>query len=112
MTVTRRPYPGDDTFCTGFDVPDREAWGPAEVAFWTSTPIYQPWKDVAAYFRQHEMPVCEASGDTAGLRRRVALRGRLPAPSRALAHRGGGQWIATITNAARQRSAGCRKTTR
>jgi hypothetical protein len=65
MTVTRRPYPGDDTFCTGFDVPDREAWGPAEVAFWTSTPSYQPWKDVAAFFRQHEMPVCEACGEPA-----------------------------------------------
>jgi hypothetical protein len=47
-----RPYPSDDTFCSGFDVPDREAWGPVEVAFWTSTPTYQPWKDVAAYFNE------------------------------------------------------------
>jgi hypothetical protein len=26
-------------------------WTAEDIAFWTGTPTYQPWKDVAAFFR-------------------------------------------------------------
>lgn len=39
-----------DFVCTGMDVPIGP-WGAEEVAFWTGTERYQPWKDVAAFFR-------------------------------------------------------------
>jgi len=43
--------PDTDEVCTGMDVPTGP-WGAEEVAFWTGTPRYQPWKDVAAFFRE------------------------------------------------------------
>lgn len=36
--------------CTGMDIPIGP-WGAEEIAFWTGTERYQPWKDVAAFFR-------------------------------------------------------------
>ena len=33
------------------DVPT-EPWSAEDIAFWTGTPRYQPWKDVAAFFRR------------------------------------------------------------
>jgi len=45
-----RPEPTHD-ICTGMDVPIGP-WGAEEVAFWTGTAHYQPWKDVAAFFRE------------------------------------------------------------
>jgi hypothetical protein len=50
----------DDAVCTGMDVPcghrqptsyPNAYWGPEDVAFWTGTDRYQPWKDVAVFFR-------------------------------------------------------------
>ena len=42
----------DDEVCTGMDVPiDR--WTDEDVAFWTGSPTYQPWKDVADFFREN-----------------------------------------------------------
>jgi hypothetical protein len=29
-------------------------WGEAEIVFWSGTKRYQPWKDVAAFFRTRE----------------------------------------------------------
>jgi hypothetical protein len=43
--------PDTDEVCTGMDVPDG-TWGEDDIAFWTGTARYQPWKDVAAFFRQ------------------------------------------------------------
>lgn len=51
--TTRRSYPLDEDFVTGFDVPD-EPWSAETVAFWTGTVHYQPWKDVAAFFREDQ----------------------------------------------------------
>lgn len=42
--------PDTDEVCTGMDVPV-DVWGPDDVAFWTGTERYQPWKDVAAFFK-------------------------------------------------------------
>ena len=36
--------------CFGLDIPVGP-WTAEDVAFWTGTPRYQPWKDVAAFFR-------------------------------------------------------------
>jgi len=36
--------------CTGMDLPIGP-WGEIEVAFWIGTARYQPWKDVAAFFK-------------------------------------------------------------
>jgi hypothetical protein len=49
-------WQGDESFCTGFDVPLAGSWGPAEVAFWTGSPTYQPWKDVADLFNPGRLP--------------------------------------------------------
>ena len=38
--------------CTGMDVP-RKRWDKEDVKFWTGTKYYQPWKDVAAFFRDN-----------------------------------------------------------
>ena len=46
-----RWLPAETDVCTGLDVPLSGSWGPAEIAFWTGTPHYQPWKDVAAFFK-------------------------------------------------------------
>lgn len=44
-----RSWPLDEECCTGMDVPI-DPWTAEDVAFWTATPTYQPWKDVAALF--------------------------------------------------------------
>jgi len=36
---------------TGMDVPI-DPWTKADAAYWTATARYQPWKDVAAFFRE------------------------------------------------------------
>ena len=43
-------YPLDGDCFVGMDVPLPGAWRPEDVAFWTGTERYQPWKDVAAFF--------------------------------------------------------------
>ena len=40
-----------DEVCTGMDVPT-DPWTAEDVRFWTGTATYQPWKDVAAFFRE------------------------------------------------------------
>jgi len=50
QTTARRSYPLDEECCTGMDVPTQR-WTAEDTAFWTGTPHYQPWKDVAAFFR-------------------------------------------------------------
>lgn len=51
---TRRRYPLDEeNGCTGMDVPIGP-WGDEEVAFWTGTARYQPWKDVSSFFKCQE----------------------------------------------------------
>jgi hypothetical protein len=45
-----------DEVCTGMDVPIGP-WGAEEVAYWTGTPRYQPWKDVAAFFRESPISI-------------------------------------------------------
>jgi hypothetical protein len=45
-----RSYPLDEDCVTGMDVPT-EPWTAEDVAFWTGTARYQPWKDIAAFFR-------------------------------------------------------------
>ena len=47
----RRSWPLDEDCATGMDVPT-EPWSAEDIAFWTGTPRYQPWKDVAAFFRR------------------------------------------------------------
>lgn len=42
-----------DEVCCGMDVPS-DPWTAEDVAFWSGSPTYQPWKDVAAYFRGTE----------------------------------------------------------
>jgi D-ribose pyranose/furanose isomerase RbsD len=42
----------DDAILCGMDVPVPGSWSAEDVAFWTGTPHYQPWKDVAAFFRE------------------------------------------------------------
>lgn len=51
QTTARLPWPLDGDCFVGMDVPLLDAWGPEDVAFWTGTCRYQPWKDVAAFFR-------------------------------------------------------------
>lgn len=52
--TARLPYPLDGDCFVGMDVPTG-MWGAEEVAFWTGTARYQPWKDVAAFFRSKEI---------------------------------------------------------
>lgn len=42
--------PPDDGVSTGMDIPIGR-WTAGDVAFWTSTSRYTPWRDVAAFFR-------------------------------------------------------------
>lgn len=42
----------EDEVCIGMDVPLAGSWGPEDVRFWTGTVRYQPWKDVAGFFRK------------------------------------------------------------
>ena len=44
------PRPEDD-LCTGLDIPC-DPWTAEDVAFWTGTATYQPWRDVAAFFKE------------------------------------------------------------
>lgn len=46
----RRSWPLDDDCVTGMDVPTNRR-SEEDIAFWTGTPSYQPWRDVAAFFR-------------------------------------------------------------
>ena len=39
-----------DGVCTSMDAPI-DPWTAEDVRFWTGTATYQPWKDVAAFFR-------------------------------------------------------------
>ncbi len=54
--------PPDDGVCTGMDIPFGR-WTAADVAYWTGTPRYQPWKDVAALFRERETLFALFKGD-------------------------------------------------
>lgn len=45
------PCPIDDDICTGMDVPIAP-WTQEDITFWTGTKTYQPWKDVAAFFKK------------------------------------------------------------
>ena len=51
---TEEPHWWDDV-CFGMDVPT-EPWTAEDVRFWTATKTYQPWKDVAAFFRALPLP--------------------------------------------------------
>lgn len=53
-TTGRLPCPLDGDCFVGMDVPLAGTWGPEDLAFWTGTSSYQPWKDVAAFFRVKE----------------------------------------------------------
>jgi hypothetical protein len=46
------------SICTGFDVPV-DPWTTEDIAFWTGSPRYQPWKDVAQFFRNRSKPARE-----------------------------------------------------
>lgn len=48
-----RSWPLDEEICTGMDAPC-DPWTAEDVAFWTGSRTYQPWKDVAAFFRETE----------------------------------------------------------
>jgi hypothetical protein len=50
QTTGRRSWPLDEEFCIGMDVPC-DPWTAEDVRFWNGTKSYQPWKDVAAFFR-------------------------------------------------------------
>jgi len=39
--------------CTGFDVPT-DPLTADDIAFWTGSPHYQPWKDVTDFFRDEK----------------------------------------------------------
>lgn len=39
----------EDDVCTGMDVPVSR-WAQSDLAFWSGSERYQPWKDVAAFF--------------------------------------------------------------
>lgn len=54
-----RPWPLDEEVCTGMDVPTK--WTAEDAAYWTGTARYQPWKDVAAFFRVTEDIGCQRS---------------------------------------------------
>lgn len=46
--------------CFGMDVPC-DPWTAEDIAFWTGTRRYEPWKDVAAFFKTRnndEEPPC------------------------------------------------------
>lgn len=45
-----RAWPLDEEVSIGMDVPT-EPWTAEDVKFWTGTKRYQPWKDVAAFFK-------------------------------------------------------------
>lgn len=47
------PCPIDDDVCTGMDVPIAP-WTQEDITFWTGTKTYQPWKDVAAFFKKED----------------------------------------------------------
>jgi len=47
--------PIEDDVCTGMDVP-LGLWTEYDIWFWTGTPSYQPWKDVATFFREVVLP--------------------------------------------------------
>lgn len=49
--TTRRSWPLDEECCTGMDIPT-EPWTAEDVAFWSGSARYQPWKDVAAFFKE------------------------------------------------------------
>lgn len=51
LLAARLPYPLDGDCFIGMDVPLAGTWGPEDEAFWTGTERYQPWKDVASFFR-------------------------------------------------------------
>lgn len=50
-TAPRLPYPLDGDCFVGMDAPLPGTWGSEDIAFWTGTACYQPWKDVASFFR-------------------------------------------------------------
>lgn len=54
QTTARLPYPLDGDCFVGMDVPRSGAWGSEDAAFWTGTERYQPWKDVASFFRMQD----------------------------------------------------------
>ena len=56
QTTARLPYPLDGDCFVGMDVSLPGTWGPQDVTFWTGTSRYQPWKDVASFFRMKELP--------------------------------------------------------
>lgn len=43
----------EDEVCCGFDIPIKP-WGPEDIAFWTGSARYCPWKDVAVFFQGTE----------------------------------------------------------
>ncbi len=42
----------DEGWLTGMDVPIGP-WADEEIAFWSGTKRYQPWKDIAGFFREY-----------------------------------------------------------
>lgn len=50
QTTGRRAWPMNEDCVTGMDIPDSK-WTAEDAAFWTGTKHYQPWKDVAAFFK-------------------------------------------------------------
>lgn len=52
QTTGHLPYPLDGDCFVGMDVPSADTWGSEDVAFWTGTARYQPWKDVTAFFKE------------------------------------------------------------
>lgn len=53
----------EDCICTGFDVPI-DPLTAEDIAFWTGSPRYQPWKDVAQFFPEFAHFGGESGHDT------------------------------------------------